>query len=87
MLGNFVAPLLFKEKDNPSYDSGFIAVIACCAAACVLTVIYRYPCIWENQRRDRSGIAEGFDNAFDDVSTDFRYAYLLGSETSITGEG
>ncbi|KAL2842013.1 major facilitator superfamily domain-containing protein [Aspergillus pseudoustus] len=79
-LGNFVGPLLFKSQDAPSYDSGFISVIACSAAACLLSLAYRYVCVWENRRRDKSGVIEAFDHAFDDDSTDgknkqFRYAY------------
>jgi Na+/melibiose symporter-like transporter len=79
-LGNFVAPLLFKSEDAPRYEPGFIAVIACCAAAGVLSLVYRYICVWENRGRDRSGIAEAFDHAFDDDLTDiknrqFRYGY------------
>ncbi|KAL3445409.1 major facilitator superfamily domain-containing protein [Aspergillus insuetus] len=79
-LGNFVAPLLFKSEDAPRYEPGFIAVIACCAAAGILSLLYRYICVWENRGRDSSGIAEAFDHAFDDDLTDiknrqFRYGY------------
>lgn len=36
----------------------------------VLVILYRYVCIWENKRRDRSGIAEGYGNAYQDDLTD-----------------
>jgi len=79
-LGNFVAPLLFKEKDSPAFLPGWTAVLSCCCAAIALTIVYRQYCVWENNTRDKAGIKEGFEHAFEDDVTDmnnpqFRYAY------------
>ncbi|KAF1358167.1 MFS general substrate transporter [Lizonia empirigonia] len=71
-LGNFVSPLLFKPKDAPAYGLGFAAVLATSIAAAALAVVYRYVCIWENRRRDKSGTMEGYDNAYDDDLTDMK---------------
>lgn len=32
--------------------------------------MYRFYCIWENKRRDRTGTAEAFDHAYEDDLTD-----------------
>lgn len=78
--GNFVGPLLFKPKDAPVYAPGFIAVLATSIGSAILAVVYRYVCIWENHRRDKTGTLEGFDHAYEDDHTDmtnpqFRYTY------------
>jgi hypothetical protein len=44
----------------------------------VLALLYRFVCARENKKRDKSGIAEAFENAYDDDMTDvknkqFRY--------------
>jgi hypothetical protein len=44
----------------------------------VLALLYRFICARENKKRDQSGIAEAFENAYDDDMTDvknkqFRY--------------
>ena len=44
----------------------------------VLALFYRFVCARENKKRDASGIAEAFENAYDDDMTDvknkqFRY--------------
>jgi hypothetical protein len=67
-----VGPLLFKLEDAPNYAPGFIAVLATSATAAILAVIYRFICIWENRRRDKTGHMEGFDNAFKDDLTDMK---------------
>ncbi|KAJ4370747.1 hypothetical protein N0V83_005268 [Neocucurbitaria cava] len=77
-LGNFVGPLLFKPEDAPVYAPGFKAVLGTSVAAAVLSVVYRYVCIWENRKRDKTGTLEGFDHAYEDDLTDvknpqFRY--------------
>lgn len=72
LLGNFVGPLLFKPQDAPAYGPGFVAVLATAIAAAALAIVYRYVCIWENRRRDKSGTMEGFDNAYDDDLTDMK---------------
>ncbi|KAJ4345101.1 hypothetical protein N0V95_005914 [Ascochyta clinopodiicola] len=71
-LGNVVGPLLFKPTDAPAYGPGFVAVLATSIAAAALAIVYRYVCIWENRRRDKSGTMEGFDNAYDDDLTDMK---------------
>lgn len=49
------------------------------SAACILlAIIYRFICAWENKKRDKTGVAEGFEHAYEDDSTDkknpqFRY--------------
>jgi hypothetical protein len=50
----------------------------------VLALLYRFVCARENKKRDESGIAEAFENAYDDDMTDvknkqFRY---VGSQVS-----
>ncbi|OAL06503.1 MFS transporter [Phaeosphaeriaceae sp. SRC1lsM3a] len=77
-LGNFVGPLLFKPEDAPVYAPGFVAVLATSIAAAALAIVYRYVCIWENRKRDKSGTLEGYDHAYEDDLTDrknpqFRY--------------
>lgn len=78
--GNVLGPLLFKLEDAPGYAPGFVAVLGTSIAAAFLAVIYRYVCICENARRDKSGTLEGFDHAYEDDLTDvknpqFRYTY------------
>lgn len=71
-LGNFVGPLVFKQEDAPRYGPGFIIVVITCGISILLTVIHRYYCIWDNNKRDKAGIPEGFDHAFEDDSTDLK---------------
>lgn len=33
-------------------------------------MVYRFYCIWENRRRDRTGTNEAFDHAYEDDLTD-----------------
>jgi hypothetical protein len=70
--GNFVGPLLFKLADAPAYAPGFIAVLITSLVAAFLAVVYRYVCIWENQKRDKTGTLEGFEHAYEDDLTDKR---------------
>ncbi|KAF2440943.1 MFS transporter [Karstenula rhodostoma CBS 690.94] len=61
----------------PVYPPGFTAVLITSIVAAALTIVYRYICIYENKRRDKTS-AEGFENAFEDDLTDkknpqFRY--------------
>ncbi|KIW92743.1 uncharacterized protein Z519_06591 [Cladophialophora bantiana CBS 173.52] len=69
-LGQFTGPLLFKDQDAPRYVPGFQAVVATAAAAAVLSLIYRFVCVWDNRRRDKAGIAEAFEHAYEDDLTD-----------------
>ena len=48
------------------------------AACIVLAIIYRFVCAMENKKRDKSGVEEAFDHAYEDDLTDvknkqFRY--------------
>ncbi|KAF2463898.1 MFS general substrate transporter [Lindgomyces ingoldianus] len=77
-LGNFVGPLVFKPADAPRYIPGFIVVTVTAIVAGLLALVYRFLCVWENRRRDRAGIMEGFEHAYEDDLTDkknpqFRY--------------
>ncbi|KAH7014120.1 MFS transporter [Microdochium trichocladiopsis] len=71
-LGNFVGPLLFKTEDAPGYGPGFLATVVTAVVVALLIIVYRFVCIWENRRRDRRGIGEGFDNAYEDDLTDMK---------------
>jgi hypothetical protein len=62
--------LLFKASDAPLYGPGFRATVGSSAAAAVLTMVYRFYCIWENKKRDKTGVVEGFEHAYDDDLTD-----------------
>lgn len=79
-LGNIVAPLLFKQAEAPVFANGWTAVLACICGSTGLALIYRQICVWENRKRDKTGVAEAFDHAFEDDFTDksnlqFRYTY------------
>jgi hypothetical protein len=69
-LGNFTGPLLFKEADAPRYIPGWRATFGTTVAALTLVVVYRFFCLWENKRRDKSGVLEAYDHAFEDDVTD-----------------
>ncbi|KAL4865913.1 hypothetical protein BDV12DRAFT_210791 [Aspergillus spectabilis] len=77
-LGNFVGPLCFREQDAPRYVPGFIVTVVTTVIAGVLVLVYRTVCLWDNRRRDATGILEGFEHAYEDDLTDktnpqFRY--------------
>lgn len=77
-LGNFVGPLLFKAQDAPRYGPGFIATFATAVVAAILALVYRFWCVAINSKRDKSGVFEGFEHAYEDDATDkknpqFRY--------------
>ncbi|RFU34761.1 hypothetical protein B7463_g1530, partial [Scytalidium lignicola] len=79
-LGNFVGPLCFKTSDAPNYTPGFITTCVTSIAAACLMVVYRLVCMWENRRRDKTGVMEGFDHAYEDDSTDMKnpqFRYVL----------
>lgn len=77
-IGNFIGPLLFMDKDAPVYGPGFAAVASTSGAASVLFLVYRYVCLYYNRKRDRAGIPEKFDNAYDD-ETDMKVSLCLTS--------
>jgi hypothetical protein len=35
-------------------------------------LVYRWLCVWLNRKRDKTGIMEGFDNAYEDDLTDMK---------------
>lgn len=72
--GNFLGPLVFKSEEAPYYTTGWITTVTTSAAAVVATIVYRFFCLWENRRRDKSGELEGYENAFDDDLTDMKNA-------------
>ncbi|CAI7570813.1 unnamed protein product [Penicillium crustosum] len=79
-VGNVIGPLMFMSDDAPRYISGWTIVVVTQSTAAVLTLLYRILCVRENNRRDKTGIMESYDHAFDDDLTDrmnpqFRYVY------------
>ena len=62
--------MTFRPQDAPHYALGFELVLITSLAAGVLLVVYRYLCVWENRNRDKAGIAEGFEHAYEDDLTD-----------------
>ncbi|KAB8242424.1 major facilitator superfamily domain-containing protein [Aspergillus flavus] len=69
-LGNFVGPLCFREQDSPRYVPGFIVTVVTSVIAAVLVFVYRFVCLYDNRRRDATGVLEGFENAYQDDLTD-----------------
>ncbi|KAE8376406.1 major facilitator superfamily domain-containing protein [Aspergillus bertholletiae] len=53
--GNIIGPHLFFSDEEPSYPSGFLAMLICFVISLVLSLSLRYYLIWENKRRDRLG--------------------------------
>ncbi|CRK20586.1 hypothetical protein BN1723_000399 [Verticillium longisporum] len=79
-LGNFVGPLVFKKQHAPRYTPGFTVVVITSVIAGLLAVAYRFVCVWDNRRRDKSGVTEGFDHAYEDDLTDVKnpqFRYIL----------
>lgn len=65
-----MGPLLFKAADAPSYGPGFKAVVITASITAGLALFYRYLCIWENKRRDKAGVMEAYEHAYEDDVTD-----------------
>lgn len=76
-LGNFTGPLLFKTSDAPTYNNGFQGVVITSCLAFGLAILYRFVCIVENKRRDKDGVAESYDHAFEDDLTDMKVNVLI----------
>ncbi|KXJ85017.1 allantoate permease [Microdochium bolleyi] len=79
-LGNFVGPLVFKKEDAPRYPNGFLVVVITAFVAGLFALAYRFLCMWDNKRRDKAGVMEGFDNTYDDDLTDVKnpqFRYIL----------
>ncbi|KAL6708927.1 hypothetical protein ACN47E_002334 [Coniothyrium glycines] len=77
-LGNFVGPLVFRTQDAPRYQLGFVVTFVTAVVAGLLAIVYRFWCVAVNSKRDKTGIFEGFEHAYEDDSTDrnnpqFRY--------------
>ncbi|ETN43235.1 uncharacterized protein HMPREF1541_02394 [Cyphellophora europaea CBS 101466] len=71
-LGNFLGPLVFKTEEAPKYNTGWITTIVT-SIVCVLTALaYRFYCAWENKRRDRAGVMEAYEHAYEDDLTDLK---------------
>ncbi|KAG5977429.1 hypothetical protein E4U55_006763 [Claviceps digitariae] len=51
--GNIIGPQLFFEKEDPTYQSGFLALMVCLAVAFAMCWVIRFYLMWENRRRDR----------------------------------
>jgi hypothetical protein len=63
---------LFKEEDAPGYAPGFEAVVITSILSAALALVYRYLSMWENKRRDKAGILEDYEHAYDDDLTDIK---------------
>lgn len=70
-----MGPLLFKPEDSPTYGPGFKAVVITAVATAVIAVFYRYLCIWENKQRDKAGVLEAFEHAYEDDVTDRKVCF------------
>ncbi|KAF2172698.1 hypothetical protein M409DRAFT_16659 [Zasmidium cellare ATCC 36951] len=75
--GNFIGPLVFLESEAPVYNTGFTVTTITASIAALLVLVYRFVCIVDNRKRDKSGTAEAFDHAFEDptdkANKQFRY--------------
>lgn len=70
-----MGPLVFKTKDAPRYVPGFIVVTITAIVAAVIVVVYRFLCVYQNKQRDRAGVPEGFDHAYEDDLTDLKVCH------------
>lgn len=55
---------------------GFIAVVITSIVAGVLMGVYRLVSALDNRRRDKSGIMEGFEHAYEDDLTDMKVIFF-----------
>lgn len=67
-----MGPFAFKSDDAPRYQEGFIVVVVTAIAAGILVLVYRGLCMWMNRKRDRTGVMEGFEHAYEDDLTDVK---------------
>ncbi|KAJ5652981.1 hypothetical protein N7507_010407 [Penicillium longicatenatum] len=58
-LGNIVGPQIMFSREAPSYPSGFAGMLVCFACSAILSMLLRFYCIWENEKRDASVITVG----------------------------
>lgn len=75
--GNIIGPQVFRAEDSPGYTLGFIVVVITSIIAAFLGLLYRFLSMWDNKKRDNFGVMEGFDDAFNDDSTDKKVCYSL----------
>lgn len=76
--GNFLGPLVFKTNEAPKYNTGWITTIVTSIVTAIVSLIYRAVCVYENKKRDKSGVMEAYEHAYEDDLTDkknpqFRY--------------
>lgn len=74
-----------KKQDAPRYVPGFTVVVVTSIAAGLLVLVYRLVCVWHNRQRDKAGILEGFDHAYEDDLTDLKVSPY--DETVLCGPG
>lgn len=70
--GNFVGPLCFISSEAPRYKTGFLVTVVTSAIAGGLALVYRWYCSWLNHKRDRTGVMEDFEHAYEDDLTDMK---------------
>ncbi|CAI7630865.1 unnamed protein product [Penicillium pancosmium] len=63
--GNIIGPQLFFEREAPSYDSGFIALMVCQAACFLLCLMFRFYLMRNNRIRERQSESLSAANASD----------------------
>ncbi|CAH0051853.1 unnamed protein product [Clonostachys solani] len=64
--------MVFKNSDAPGYAPGLIVTVVTSIVVIVLAIVYRCVCIWENGRRDKSGVGEGLNHAYEHDLTDMK---------------
>jgi len=80
--GTLIGPQFFSH----SYDTGYLALMACAAAGCVLILMYALICMWQNKLKDKRvargdfdnidyGLDEGMLDLTDKQKKTFRYQY------------
>ncbi|KAG5949166.1 hypothetical protein E4U53_006021 [Claviceps sorghi] len=88
-VGNIIGPQLFFEREEPTYQSGFLAFIVFLAIAFVVCWVIRFYLMWENRRRDRlvgaddvarfererQGVMVNLSDMTDKQIPQFRYVY------------
>lgn len=88
-LGNIIGPQLFFEREAPTYQSSFLALLICLIVEFAMCWIIRGYLIWENDRRDkrttandvaafeaaRHGVMVNLTDMTDKEIPQFRYVY------------
>lgn len=78
-VGNLIGPQTFKSNEAPTYTSAKLAIVICGAIALFTLILIWIYYIYENRRRDRSGVAEvqieniEFADLTDKENPNFRY--------------